>query len=198
MKEHEARVLISETVQFISEEELRIKEIADHEEAEEVRKFYESHILNGDDEEIEELEEDEAEEIEEADPNLLQEIPLFDCMLWGRVLSGEYFIMLKGVREYVDRLALDFEVFDSKDCFESRSVEMVISPKEPTEIYQFEMPVSGISCPVSLSIGSADGTPSAYDELFELISRADAALYAVKARAHSPEFGGHDRRQSRG
>jgi len=66
------------------------------------------------------------------------------------------------------------------------------------EIYQFEMPVSGISCPVSLSIGSADGTPSAYDELFELISRADAALYAVKARAHSPEFGGHDRRQSRG
>ena len=47
---------------------------------------------------------------------------------------------------------------------------------------------------VSLSIGSAQGDPASYDELYELISRADKALYIVKKRTHSVEYGGHERR----
>ena len=50
---------------------------------------------------------------------------------------------------------------------------------------------------ISLSIGCAKGKPQSYDEMFELISKADAALYEVKAHTHSPEHGGHDRRQRR-
>ena len=49
---------------------------------------------------------------------------------------------------------------------------------------------------VSLSIGSAQGDPTGYDELFELISLADKALYVVKARTHSVEYGGHERRKN--
>lgn len=48
-----------------------------------------------------------------------------------------------------------------------------------------------------LSIGNAHGEPNSYGELFELISRADKALYIVKERTHSVEFGGHDRRKNR-
>ena len=48
----------------------------------------------------------------------------------------------------------------------------------------------------SLSIGSAQASPAGYDELFELISRADKSLYEVKRRTHSVEFGGHERRAS--
>ena len=47
---------------------------------------------------------------------------------------------------------------------------------------------------VTLSIGSAQGNPEGYDELFELISLADKALYVVKRRTHSVEHGGHERR----
>ena len=63
------------------------------------------------------------------------------------------------------------------------------------EAYRFDKEIPGTVCQVALSIGSAEGAPSSYDELFEQISRADAALYSAKVRAHSPEFGGHDRRQ---
>ena len=52
-------------------------------------------------------------------------------------------------------------------------------------------------CMVNLSIGSAKGEPQSYDELFDLISEADAELYKVKIRTHSPENGGHERRQTR-
>ena len=38
---------------------------------------------------------------------------------------------------------------------------------------------------VSLSIGSAQSTPDSYQELFELISIADRALYEAKQRTHS-------------
>ena len=48
-----------------------------------------------------------------------------------------------------------------------------------------------------LSIGNAQGTPAAYQDLFDLISRADKALYVTKQRTHSAEFGGHDRRKAR-
>ena len=46
----------------------------------------------------------------------------------------------------------------------------------------------------TLSIGSAQSCPAGYDDLFDLISQADKALYEVKRRTHSAEFGGHDRR----
>lgn len=47
-----------------------------------------------------------------------------------------------------------------------------------------------------LSIGSAQDTPMTYSDLFALISRADKALYTVKKRTHSAEYGGHERRSS--
>ena len=40
---------------------------------------------------------------------------------------------------------------------------------------------------VSLSIGSARSTPAGYQELFELISMADKALYSAKQRTHSSD-----------
>ena len=45
-----------------------------------------------------------------------------------------------------------------------------------------------------LSIGKAQGSPADYHSFFDLISLADKALYVVKKRTHSAEFGGHDRR----
>ena len=50
---------------------------------------------------------------------------------------------------------------------------------------------------VFLSIGSAQGSPANYQELFDLISCADQSLYVTKRRTHSAEFGGHDRRKAR-
>ena len=50
---------------------------------------------------------------------------------------------------------------------------------------------------VLLSIGNAQGNPAGYQDLFDLISSADKALYITKQRTHSVEFGGHDRRQRR-
>ena len=47
-----------------------------------------------------------------------------------------------------------------------------------------------------LSIGSAQGAPASYQELFDLIAQADKALYTVKEYTHSAEYGGHDRRKS--
>ena len=58
--------------------------------------------------------------------------------------------------------------------------------------YDFSDPKYGVSA--SLSIGSAQSSPAGYDDLFDLISQADKALYEVKRRTHSVEFGGHDRR----
>lgn len=49
---------------------------------------------------------------------------------------------------------------------------------------------------IFLSIGNAQGEPSGYQELFDLISQADKALYITKQRTHSVEFGGHDRRKA--
>jgi len=63
--------------------------------------------------------------------------------------------------------------------------------------YSFKKQDSGREVTVSLSIGYAKGEPQSYEEVFDLISRADAALYEVKALTHSPEHGGHDRRQRR-
>ena len=79
---------------------------------------------------------------------------------------------------------------------------LVLSGKAPEEnyaeiFYRFQQQNGADAFEVTLSIGCAAGAPGTYEELFELISRADAALYTVKKRLHSPEFGGHDRRRSR-
>lgn len=47
---------------------------------------------------------------------------------------------------------------------------------------------------IGLSIGYARGDVGDYDQLFKLISTADAGLYRVKRKTHSPENGGHERR----
>lgn len=60
--------------------------------------------------------------------------------------------------------------------------------------YDFRHEESGAE--VSLSIGSAQGNPASYDEVFALVSAADKALYTVKERTHSVEYGGHERRKS--
>ncbi len=62
-------------------------------------------------------------------------------------------------------------------------------------VYAFQTNTAQGTCDVSLSIGSAGGTPETYDGLFEMISRADKALYEIKARMHSPRYGGQDRRR---
>ena len=48
---------------------------------------------------------------------------------------------------------------------------------------------------ILLSIGFAEGVPQDGGQLFDLIAAADARLYEVKRKTHSPEFGGHDRRR---
>lgn len=77
---------------------------------------------------------------------------------------------------------------------------LVLSRKDPEKnyadtVYSFRKQTAKTLCTVTLSIGSARGNPETYDDLFSLISKADAALYTVKARTHSPEQGGHDRRR---
>ena len=47
---------------------------------------------------------------------------------------------------------------------------------------------------IVLSIGHADGVPEDHAMLFELIGMADESLYEAKRKTHSPEFGGHERR----
>ena len=64
------------------------------------------------------------------------------------------------------------------------------------DTYQFSVP-SASNRTILLSIGRTEGHPESHDQLFELIAKADAALYIVKKRTHSVEFGGHDRRRAR-
>lgn len=75
---------------------------------------------------------------------------------------------------------------------------LVLTHKPPEEnygsdTYDFTQEKYGVK--VTLSIGNAQGEPRNAQELFELISLADKALYVTKARTHSAEFGGHDRRK---
>lgn len=76
---------------------------------------------------------------------------------------------------------------------------LVLTYKAPEEnygsdTYEFTQEKYGVT--VDLSIGNAQGSPSSYQELFDLISKADKALYITKQRTHSAEYGGHDRRRS--
>ena len=62
-----------------------------------------------------------------------------------------------------------------------------------SDTFDFKQEEYGVR--VFLSIGNAQGSPANYQELFDLISCADKALYVTKKRTHSAEFGGHDRRK---
>ena len=61
------------------------------------------------------------------------------------------------------------------------------------DTYDFMQEKYGVQ--VNLSIGNAQGDPTNAQELFDLISSADRALYITKKRTHSVAFGGHDRRK---
>lgn len=50
---------------------------------------------------------------------------------------------------------------------------------------------------IALSFGRATGTPQDHEQLFALINEADAGLYEIKRKIHSPEYGGRDRRRAR-
>ena len=64
-----------------------------------------------------------------------------------------------------------------------------------SDTFDFTYEKTGLK--VLLSIGTAQGSPNNYEELFELIARADQSLYVTKERTHSAAFGGHERRKSR-
>ena len=77
---------------------------------------------------------------------------------------------------------------------------LVLSKGEGThnytgEEYEFTKQSPKGAVKINLSIGCAKAEPQSYDELFDLISTADAELYKVKIRTHSPEHGGHERRK---
>ena len=77
---------------------------------------------------------------------------------------------------------------------------LVLTYKSPADNYgsdTFDLTEEKFGLKVLLSIGNAQGSPESYEDLFDLISRADKALYVTKQRTHSAEFGGHDRRKNR-
>ena len=63
-----------------------------------------------------------------------------------------------------------------------------------SDTYQFHWTSAELSIDVGLSIGSAECTPETHEQLLELISQADNALYEVKKRTHAPANGGYERR----
>ena len=75
---------------------------------------------------------------------------------------------------------------------------LVLTHKPPQDNYAsftYEFTEEKYGIKALLSIGNAQGSPGNYQELFDLIAEADKALYIVKERTHSVEFGGHDRRK---
>ena len=95
------------------------------------------------------------------------------------------------------------ELYPEALCYRYGGDEfLVLSKGEGTgnyagEEYEFTKKTPKGNFRITLSIGHAKGEPQSYDELFDLISEADGKLYDVKIRTHSPEHGGHDRRQRR-
>ena len=91
-------------------------------------------------------------------------------------------------------------LFPGARCYRYGGDEfLVLSARPAAENYQsdtYAMRPDSCGAKLLLSIGNAQGAPETYEDLFALISRADKALYAVKERTHSPEYGGHDRRKS--
>ena len=89
-------------------------------------------------------------------------------------------------------------LFPDNRCYRYGGDEfLVIGGQEqlyPEDTCSFSVPVVPGNR-ISLSIGHSRGPVEDYDQLYELISAADAGLYNVKRRTHSPEHGGHERRQ---
>ena len=76
---------------------------------------------------------------------------------------------------------------------------LVLTYKSPVENYgadTAEIRENQFGGEALLSIGNAQGSPSDYQELFDLISKADRSLYVTKQRTHSAAFGGHERRKA--
>ena len=99
------------------------------------------------------------------------------------------------LRETTERLK---QIFPGGHYYRYGGDEILVLTHKPacdnygSSTYDFTDSKYGVRA--SLSIGSAQASPASYDELFDLISKADKALYVVKRRTHSVEYGGHDRR----
>ena len=65
------------------------------------------------------------------------------------------------------------------------------------DTFRYDLPVGEHFHTIALSIGCAERKVVRCEDLFELIEAADAALYDVKKRTHSPAYGGHDRRKKK-
>ena len=91
-------------------------------------------------------------------------------------------------------------VFDGCRCYRYGGDEFLVLSENGTPYKEDTYPFTVPEIPddsLLLSIGTAEGDPTNHDELFTLIVNADRALYVVKKRTHSPEFGGHGERPLR-
>lgn len=92
------------------------------------------------------------------------------------------------------------ELYPNSHCYRFGGDEFLVLSDRPREelydsdTYQFHWTSAELSIDVGLSIGSAEGTPETHEQLLELISQADNALYEVKKRTHAPANGGYERR----
>lgn len=89
-------------------------------------------------------------------------------------------------------------LFPDNRCYRYGGDEFLVMGEQehlyPEDTCSFSAPAAA-GDRIGLSIGHARGAVEDYDQLFELISEADAGLYDVKRRTHSPEYGGHERRR---
>ena len=92
------------------------------------------------------------------------------------------------------------QLYPHSQCYRFGGDEFLVLSEMPKEelyssdTYHFHWTSTELRFDVSLSIGFAEGTPETHEELLELISQADNALYEVKKRTHSPANGGYERR----
>ena len=97
------------------------------------------------------------------------------------------------LRETSERLK---KLFPEGRLYRYGSDEFLIIVFQPSgenhssDTYEFTQEEHGVN--VLLSIGNAKGSPADYHEFFDLISRADKALYVVKKRTHQ----GHNSRKT--
>lgn len=89
------------------------------------------------------------------------------------------------------------QLFPNSRCYRYGGDEfLVLCAKECYDEDKYAFSVSAVTgAKVMLSLGHAVGDPKDHDQLFGLISEADASLYEVKRKTHSPEYGGRDRRK---
>ena len=93
------------------------------------------------------------------------------------------------------------QLFPESLCYRYGGDEFLVlssaAPEEiyPNDTYAFDHQADEKQIPVLICFGRAQGCPKGQEEVFDLTYQADTALYDVKRRMHSPEFGGHDRRK---